>query len=155
MKRVLLIAYDFPPRGGSGVFRAAKFARYLPEWGWQPVVVTVEGEGPHPDHRLLAELPPDIEVQRVQPLGRRWRKNGPQATTDLGMPTSRTGWRARLKPWLVPDAQLAWVPGAWRAAERQLRHSHIDAVLTSGPPFSTHLVGWLLKRRHPALPWVM
>ncbi len=154
MKHVLMIAYDFPPRGGSGVFRVAKFVRYLPAWGWQPSVVTVAGEGPHPDHRLLAELPADIEVQRVQPLQRR-PKAVPQAASVVPTPTASKGLLARIRPWIVPDIQLAWVPGACWAAERRLRRGDIDAIVTSGPPFSTHLVGWLLKQRYPRLPWVM
>ncbi len=43
MKRLLLIARDFPPRGATGVFRVLKFVCYLPEWGWQPIVVTMAG----------------------------------------------------------------------------------------------------------------
>ncbi len=39
MKRVLIVAFDFPPQGGTGAIRMTKFAKYLPEFGWQPVVV--------------------------------------------------------------------------------------------------------------------
>ena len=43
MKRVLIIAYYWPPSGGSGVQRWLKMSKYLPENGWQPVVYTAEG----------------------------------------------------------------------------------------------------------------
>ncbi len=154
MKRLLMVAYDFPPRGGSGVFRVAKFARYLPEWGWLPAVVTVAGEGPHPDYRLLAELPAGIDVQHVRPLKRKRTSDAPShARGDAAL--VRGGRRSRLKPWIVPDAQLGWVPGALQAVRRRLQVGDIDAILTSGPPFSTHLVGLAIKRRYPSLPWVM
>ncbi len=153
MKRVLLIAYDFPPRGGTGVFRVLKFARYLPEWGWQPVVVTVDGAGPHPDPGLLAELPSDLEVLRVSAPG---TGGLPDAVTpSVARGGAPAEWRARLRQWIVPDPQIAWVPGAVQAATRRLRQGDIAAMITSGPPFSTHLAGWWLKRRHPRLPWLM
>ena len=153
MKHVLLLAYDFPPRGGTGVFRVTKFARYLPEWGWHPVVVTVAGAGPHPDPRLLDELPTDLEVLRVGAIGTYRRPPVvPGAGSMLAQPKR---WRAWLRTWIVPDPQLEWVPWAVRAANRRIRRGDIAAMMTSGPPFSVHLAGWWLKRRYPAMPWLM
>ena len=42
MKKVLIITYYWPPSGGSGVQRWVKFAKYLPQNGWQPVIYTPE-----------------------------------------------------------------------------------------------------------------
>ncbi|HMT12896.1 MAG TPA: glycosyl transferase, partial [Ignavibacteria bacterium] len=42
MKKVLIISYYFPPSGGPGVQRVLKFVKYLPEFGWQPIVLTVK-----------------------------------------------------------------------------------------------------------------
>ncbi|RMD96362.1 MAG: hypothetical protein D6814_11545, partial [Calditrichaeota bacterium] len=42
MKKILLISYYFPPLGMGGTQRMASFARYLPQFGWQPVVLTVK-----------------------------------------------------------------------------------------------------------------
>ena len=41
MKKVLIIAYYWPPAGGAGVQRVLKFAKYLPKFGWEPVILTV------------------------------------------------------------------------------------------------------------------
>jgi GT2 family glycosyltransferase/glycosyltransferase involved in cell wall biosynthesis len=69
MRRVLFLAYHFPPIGGSGVQRNAKFARYLPDFGYEPVVVTGTGKAPGrwtpPDDSLLADIPPDTEIHRL------------------------------------------------------------------------------------------
>ena len=152
MRRVLLIAYDFPPRGGTGVFRVAKFGRYLPDWGWQPVVVTVADAGPYPDPRLLDELPAELEVLRVKtPVVQRASAAGEAGSMLRG----RSGWRARLRAWIVPDPQLVWVPGAVRVARSRLEQGDITAIMTSGPPFSTHLAGWWLKRQYPGIPWLI
>ena len=65
--RVLMIAHHFPPAGGSGSNRALAFARYLPEHGWQPVVLTPGVEwAMHRDDRLLGEVPSEVQVIRTR-----------------------------------------------------------------------------------------
>ena len=65
MKRVLVITYYWPPSGGSGVQRWVKFAKYLPQEGWQPVIYTPENpEYTAIDHTLEAEIPHDTEILR-------------------------------------------------------------------------------------------
>ena len=80
MKRVLFLAYYFPPIGGGGVQRAVKFCRYLVEFGYQPIVVTGPGKAKDlwtpEDVTLAGELPPEVEVHRVpgpEPSGSAWR----------------------------------------------------------------------------------
>ena len=65
MKRVLIITYYWPPSGGSGVQRWLKMAKYLPEYGWQPVIYTAEGaEYPVEDASLEKDVSPETEVIR-------------------------------------------------------------------------------------------
>ncbi len=66
MKKVLMIAYDYPPLGDGGVFRTLKFTKYLPKFGFQPYVLTVK----NPMHiirdpTLLREIPPEVKVFRT------------------------------------------------------------------------------------------
>ena len=66
--KVLVIAYIFPPLGGSGVQRTTKFVKYLPQFGWEPLVVCgdngeVFGDGYDPT--LLAEIPAETKIWRV------------------------------------------------------------------------------------------
>ena len=66
MRKVLMIAYQFPPVGGSGVQRSAKFAKYLPLFGWEPVVLTrADTKMNLRDTSLLEELPKDLEIIRT------------------------------------------------------------------------------------------
>ena len=54
MKKVLILAYYWPPSGGSGVQRWLKFAKYLHQYGWQPIVITPKhGTAPYYDNTLL------------------------------------------------------------------------------------------------------
>jgi glycosyltransferase involved in cell wall biosynthesis len=85
-QRVLVIAHHFPPAGGSGSNRALAFARYLPAYGWEPIVLTpgVAWATPRDDH-LLTELPPGLRVIRTRSLEP--HPPAPQAATDRdGMP---------------------------------------------------------------------
>ena len=69
MKNYLLISYVFPPTGGVGAQRALKFAKYSPEFGWRPVVLTPDqASSSLRDPGLLADLPPDLIVERLPSL---------------------------------------------------------------------------------------
>ncbi len=88
MRKVLVIAYYFPPIGGSGTQRPAKFVKYLPEMGWQPYVISTTNaydghECGKDDTTLLANIPPDVQV---------WRVPTPAHSQSIG---SRNGWVGR------------------------------------------------------------
>ena len=151
MPKLLMLAYDFPPRGGSGVFRVTKFTRYLPLHGWQPVVIAAAGPGPFPDPHLLAELPADLEVTRLPAVG---EVAIPIATPAPQTPTRKPPWRTQLRPWLIPEPQILAAPRILRAATTRLRQGDIAAIMSSGPPFTLHLVAMLL-RRLLGIPWLM
>jgi hypothetical protein len=66
MKKVLIVTYYFPPSGGPGVQRVLKLVKYLPQFGWHPVVLTVaNGDFPARDESLLKEIPPSVPVYRT------------------------------------------------------------------------------------------
>ena len=87
MKRVLIIAYYWPPAGGSGVQRWVKFAKYLPSNGWQPVVCTpLNPEYYSKDETLARDVPPEAEVLRLkitEPYGIYRRLMGKGSSTDM------------------------------------------------------------------------
>ncbi len=151
-RRVLILAYDFPPRGGTAVLRVTKFARYLSEFGWQPVVVSAAIHGGLRDDALLAQLPPDIEVIRVP---NPFAPSGAGTGTHTATPSLRARIRRQLRNLLVPDAQMLWVPAAVRAASRRLAQGDIAALYSTAPPYSVHVAGRWLKQRFPTLPWLM
>ncbi len=92
MKRVLIIAYYWPPAGGSGVQRWVKFAKYLPSNGWQPVVCTpLNPEYYSKDETLSRDVPPEAEVLRLpitEPYGIYRRLMGKSSSTDMKTLTS-------------------------------------------------------------------
>ncbi len=167
-RRVLLISYYWPPSGGSGVQRTLKFVKYLREFGWEPVVLTV-----HPDHaawpdrdeELLADVPAGVQVVHTRswdPYAAYARLKGATKASSVGVgflgDADQPDARERFARWVranvfLPDARVGWVPFARRAAARLVASEPVDAVFTSGPPQSAHLVGaWL--RRHTHTPWL-
>lgn len=151
MKRVLYIAYFFPPLGGAGVQRTLKFVRYLPEHGWQATVVTGPLHYWLQDESLLGEVPPVVRVERAPHWGGRFVGGGGAGTRRS---TSRIrGLRLAARAVLVPDAYLGWAMPAARLIERLLHTSHYDAVVTSSSPDSAHLLGRWIHRRF-GLPWI-
>src|SRR5262245_24596561 len=68
-KRVLMVAYLFPPIANSGTQRPLKFAKYLSNYGWQPTVLTAARLESHAtDAALLDEIPANVCVVRVPML---------------------------------------------------------------------------------------
>jgi glycosyltransferase involved in cell wall biosynthesis len=124
VKRVLFLAYYFPPIGGAGVQRSVKFARYLPENGWEPVVVTgpgaPSGRWTPRDATLEDELPEGIEVVRVP---------GPE-------PPTAQGWEGRLERWARRRTAWSrwWAEGAVEAGQSV---EGIDVVYASMSPWDS------------------
>ena len=164
--RLLLVTYYFPPSGGAGVQRTLKFAKYLRAAGVEPVVLTVEaGAYPSLDPTLAADVPDGVEVVRTRaldPFGLygaltgRSRRDAVAVGSVAGADSlgQRLGLWARANVFL-PDARVGWAPFAARAARQIVRAGRADAVLTSGPPHSTHLVGLALRRllADRGVPW--
>lgn len=166
MKRVLVITYYWPPNGGAAVQRWLKMAKHLPPQRWAPVVYTPENpEIVHPDPQLARQVPPGTEVVRRpinEPYAWYKRLTGRKASdrVHLGFikEQGRTGWREELAVWVrgnafVPDARVWWVRPSVRFLTRYLRAHPVDAIVTTGPPHSMHLIGLGLKER-TGLPWI-
>jgi glycosyltransferase involved in cell wall biosynthesis len=164
-RRVLILTYYWPPAGGPGVQRFLKFARYLGEFGWEPVIITPrDGSWPYRDESLLADVPPGLRVVHTatrEPFAWYNRLTGGEGKT---VPVAMTGFRdsrspvQRLAKWIranafIPDARVGWKPFALKAAREEIRRGGVQAIITTGPPQSTHLAGLELKRT-TGLPWV-
>jgi glycosyltransferase involved in cell wall biosynthesis len=145
IKRVLLVAYYFPPLGMSGTQRVAKWAKYFLRLGWEVTVLTVKPIVYYAfDDSLLDELggariirTGSLDPARLLYLVRRKKE--------------RPGWgKERSTAWLywflIPDARILWIPIAFWQAWREVRRQKIPFVVTSGPPHSAHFIGWLLAK---------
>jgi glycosyltransferase involved in cell wall biosynthesis len=163
MKKVLIISYYFPPMGMGGVQRVTKFVRYLPDFGWEPVVLTVRDVVYYArDDSLLNEVRGRrvIRTDSLDPLRILWeiskrkKKGGTNERGNERLPFFEKFNRI-LSSWIcVPDSKVLWLPFLIMAAGRFLRSHDVDLILTTSPPHSAHLAGLWLKRK-TGLPWVV
>jgi glycosyltransferase involved in cell wall biosynthesis len=143
MKRVLMVAYFFPPLANSGTQRPLKFSTYLPDYGWEPIVLTV-GSPPDAtsDPELEKEVRPGTRVVRVPMLS---DVLSDAATAIFPRSTrkriaSGVSWRLR-QHFHVPDLYALWRPTARQAALRVFKDLGFDAVWATGFPWTSLLVG--------------
>lgn len=156
MKRLLIITYYWPPTGGSGVQRWVKFSKYLPEHGWQPVIYTPENpEQLARDESLLADVPACAEIIKThitEPYEIYRRLTGGKAGQEVNpVNAQKKSWKQRLSLWIrgncfIPDPRIGWVRPSVRFLKKYLREHPVDAVVTTGPPQSVHLIGLGLKK---------
>lgn len=154
MKRLLLLAYQFPPVGGAGVQRAVKLVKYLRERGWECTVLTVADPSvPVSDESLVDEIPEGTRIVRARTFEPSYRLKravaaGPSRDRRLLL---RMGLGRMIRGManlvLQPDPQILWIPDGLRMGRRILRQIPHDAILATAPPFSTFLLGRRLSRR--------
>ena len=148
VRRVLVIAYYFPPMGLSGVQRTLKFVKYLPQFNWHPTVLTVDPGGYLArDETLLEDLAGrPVRVVRMASAGpmRLLAKKG-----TVALPAERTRkMLSRLSDALfIPDNKIGWRSEAVAQAVALHRKSPFDLVFATAPPFTDFLIGADIKRR--------
>ena len=167
MKRVLIITYYWPPSGGSGVQRWLKMSKYLPENGWGPVIYTTKNaEYPIVDSSLEKDVAPDLEVIRrpiFEPYDyyKKFLGIKKEETVKMGFieeKEKKHGWKESISLWIrgnlfIPDARCWWVKPSVRYLKSYLKEHPVDAIISTGPPHSMHLIAMKLKEEL-GIPWI-
>jgi len=140
LKRILLIAFHFPPfSGSSGIQRSMSFCRYLPEHGWHVTVLTVQARAyVKTDANQLADIPATTRVVRA-----------------FGLDSARhLAIRGRyLRFTALPDQWISWLPDALAKGRRVIKSDSVSAIVSTYPIATAHLIGYGLKR-FTGLPWI-
>ena len=157
MKKILIITYYWPPSGGAGVQRWLKFSKYLPEFDWHPIVLTVDenlASYAQLDPSLLEEISPDLRVYKTKTFEpyNFYKKISNKKEIPYG------GFSNQKKITLfekfsrlirgnlfLPDPRRGWNRYAIIKALELIKREQIEVVITSGPPHSTHLIGNKIK----------
>lgn len=140
MKKILMIAFHYPPvHGSSGIHRTLNFSRYLSDYGWQPIMLTVTpGAYPRVRQEQVARIPPDVLVGRAPAL-------------DTARHLSIRGFYPR---WLsLPDRWVTWWPTGVLKGLALIRRHRPDLLWSTYPIATAHLIGLTLHRLS-GLPWV-
>ncbi|MGE0131180.1 MAG: glycosyltransferase [Blastocatellales bacterium] len=179
MRRVLLVSYSFPPNREMGAYTCAQIARYLPMYGWRPIVLTVKEkylEEQFPKHDGVDSLvEPDFVVRTAMlphPLdiyrrfksssltGKLFRAGNQQATSPNNAVGDKSTLGAKrsardllLSILNLPDAHTGWLIPAVMTGLRAIKRTKAQAIYSSAPYFTNHLAGYALALL-TGLPWV-
>ncbi|MDH4053937.1 MAG: glycosyltransferase [Gammaproteobacteria bacterium] len=140
MKKLLIVAFHFPPMGGSsGGLRSLKFAQYLPEHGWEPTILTVNPRVyDHLDPTGLDVVPDSLRIIRAFAL---------DTKKHMSVRSRYPGFLAK------PDRWVSWSIGAIPAGLHAIRRHRFDAILSTYPIASAVLIALALNRVS-GLPWI-
>ncbi|MBV8172587.1 MAG: glycosyltransferase [Candidatus Eremiobacteraeota bacterium] len=156
LRRVLLVAYHFPPEPAAGSLRPSYLARYLPQFGWEATVLTKRGNGSDNSTSAAMLTAGDLfeRYMRAPNKASAGELNASEGTPTNSAHGARSAVRDFVKSVLFfPDRASGWIPGAIATGLDATRREHFDAVLSTGPPQSAHLVAYAVARmRH--LAWI-
>ena len=146
--------------GGGGVQRWLKMVKYIRQYGWEPIIFTAkDAEVSLSDPALLSEIPENVETHRVpiwEPFGL-YKKllgkgKGEKIQPGLLAESDKAGWKNELGLWVrgnvfIPDAKMFWIKPSVKYLSNYLKTNKVDAIISSGPPHSTHMIAKKLKRK--------
>lgn len=166
MKKVLVITYYWPPSGGAGVQRWLKFAKYLREFGWDPIIYTPENpEVPAEDNSLISDVPDDLTILKTriwEPYSSYKKFVGRKSSDKIksGFLSEKKGpsITEKVSVWIrgnlfIPDARKFWIKPSVQFLKNYLIQHPVDAIVSTGPPHSMHLIAMQLAQ-HLKLPWL-
>ncbi len=165
-KKVLIITYYWPPTGGAGVQRWLKFSKYFRQFNWEPVIYTPSNpDFPINDPTLLKDVLPNIEILRTQinePYDVYRKIMGKKKTETVNQGFLSEGKEnkvlQKMMIWVrgnffIPDARKFWIKPSINYLSEYLKDNKIDAVISTGPPHSMHLIALGLKQKFN-IPWI-
>lgn len=171
MKKILLIAYFYPPKGGAGVQRTSKFAKYLTELGYEVHVLTVnEDRKTLNDHSLKEDIREDIHVYRTEfeevkivkklnNLLNNKNNNNKDAVITSNNVAKRSSIKSKIKSVCknmffdiynfvyLPDDKKSWIDTAAQEAVKIIEKEKIDVIYTTSAPYSAHLIGYKISKQ--------
>ncbi len=165
-KQALIITYYWPPCGGSGVQRWLKFAKYLREFGWEPIVYTVKnGEYPALDESLLKDVPEGMEIIQSEiwePY--QWykkfvgRRKDDRMKPGFIIEKGKMSLREKFSRWVrgnffIPDARKFWIKPSVKFLVERLRANPVDVIISTSTPQSSHMIALGVKRK-TGIPWL-
>lgn len=165
MRKALIITYYWPPAGGPGVQRVLKFVKYLPEFGWQPLVLTVKkGEYPAIDNKISDDVSTEAIINKTKAFEpyfyyKRFLGQEENEKVPVGILTHQDlSWKQKIANFIrlnifIPDAKIGWIPFAVSTGKQLIKNEKPAAIFTSSPPATAHLIGKKLAK-WSKLPWV-
>lgn len=144
MEKVLFIANQFPPMGGSGVQRSVKFVKNLRLFGYEPIVFTRDAKNAHlKDDTLLEDIPKDTKIIRTKAYESQDAKGLFKIPLKI------------LSKLMIPDSAYIWHLKSRKKALQTIKEQNINIIYTTSAPYSDHLLGLYIKKKMPKIKWIV
>lgn len=166
LKRVLIITYHWPPSGGITVLRCLKIAKYLRDFGWEPIIFTAENAVyQYLDFSNEKDIPEGLEIHKVpitEPINAFKFFSGRKKDAPLQNITANSSRKKtiidKLGMWVrgnffIPDARFMWIKPSIAYLSDYLKNNPVDAIFTDGPPHTNTVIGMRLSQRF-GIPWI-
>lgn len=162
MKKVLIISWTFPP--ATGTTRPMGLTKYLPDFGWEPIVLTPRIPGTRPPGVRIIET----ELRTIEMDLKRFmrRKSEQQPTQGQVSPpeTATEGKRHSIQMilrlisifshfFVYPDNYITWYKEAVSKVKQFIENEGVDAILATSPPYTSQLIALTLKQMFD-IPWI-
>lgn len=155
-KKVLIISYYWPPAGGPGVQRWLKFVKYLPDYDIDPIVYVPENPSyPIIDNSFLSEVAHVTTIklpikEPYQLAGIFSKKKSKNISAGIIPKAKNQSLVEKLMLFVrgnffIPDARVFWVKPSVEYLTKYLQENPVEAIITTGPPHSLHLIGKQLQ----------
>jgi hypothetical protein len=161
-KTVLIVSYFYPPHVSPGAIRASKYARYLPEYGWVPLILTADkndyaGDLPievapgalYRTHQFDINALPKLFINSNESPVHKNASNRKRIVSHI----LSVGRKSYADIANFPDGQIGWYPYAWRKGLRIVNERLPQVIFSTSSPATDHLVGYKLKQK-TGLPWI-
>jgi len=158
-KKVLIITYYWPPAGGISLHRCLKFAKYLRDFGWEPIIYTAkDAQYPYYDDSNFKDIPEGITILKqkiIEPFGLFKKLSGRSKDDSLNnivhVRSKKQRWIDQLAIWVrgnffIPDARSLWIRPSVRFLQAYVSNHPVDAILSDGPPHTNTRIATLLKK---------
>ncbi len=166
LKKVLIITYYWPPSGAIGVHRCLKFAKYLRDFGWEPIVYTAkDAQYPYLDDSNFKHIPEGIEILKQKakdPFNLFKIVSGRRKDTVVSNPVHVREKKHKLIDkiaiWIrgnffIPDARSLWIKPSVKYLSEYLKTNKIDAIISDGPPHTNTVIAYKLSEKFK-IPWI-
>ncbi|MCI0454772.1 MAG: glycosyltransferase [Candidatus Dadabacteria bacterium] len=170
--KLLVCAYYFPPIGTPRSYRWREFVTHLSQKGWAIDILTINTNSKHSnyDSKLMDNLPNELSVFRTYPgimhhfsnlLLSKTRDNPEFSSLNARTSFRQKLWKSlfkifekKLRTVFIPDEAVSWLPFALMKGNKLVKEGSYDVIISSGFPFTCHIVGFFLKRFSGGKPWI-
>lgn len=164
-KKVLIITYNWPPAGGITVLRCLKIAKYLRDFGWEPVIYTAkDADYPYYDYSNDKDIPKNIEIIKQpirEPFGIFKKLSGRkknESVNNIIHVRDKKSILDNIGVWIrgnffIPDARCLWIKPSVKYLNNYLKQNPVDAIFTDGPPHTNTVIGCKVSKL-TNIPWL-